>query len=544
MNAAELTADILRREGVEFLACYPRNALIESCAAAGIRPVICRQERVGVGIADGFSRTAGNNRIGVFAAQSGPGIENAYPGIAQAYADNVPVLVLPSGSALHRVYRRPAFDAVRAFDSVTKWAARAHTVDELPALLHRAFHLLRSGRAGPVLIEVPAPVWQQEFQGELNYEPARVTRSAPDPDDVEAAASLLLDADRAVIWAGQGVIRAEATEALVRLAEYLDIPVLTTNPGKSAFPENHPLSLGASAVRSSPALSDALDKADLVFAIGSSLTWTPFNPQIPQNKSFIHLTNAEDDINKEVRVTRTLLGDARLGIESLLAVLSSRMDGPRAPHRATVTQGQKQAFLEAWKPELEANEIPLNPYRIISELQSRIDADDAVLTHDSGSPREHLVPFWESRSAGTYVGWGKTTQLGHSLGLIMGASLAQPEKTCVAVMGDAAFCMTGLDLDTAVKNRIPVLLVILNNGVMACERDQLKITREKFDAFDIGGNYADIATALGCWSKKVESPDAIAASIDEALAVIKSGHPALLEFVTKDCYDFAGERNV
>jgi acetolactate synthase-1/2/3 large subunit len=541
MNAAELTAGILQREGVEFLACYPRNALIEACAATGIRPVICRQERVGVGMADGFSRTAGQNRIGVFAAQSGPGIENAYPGIAQAYADNVPILVLPSGPALHRVYRRPAFDAVRAFDSVTKWAARAHTVHELPALLHRAFHLLRSGRGGPILVEVPAPVWQQEFDGELDYEPARAARSAPDPADVEAAAKLLLDAKRAVIWAGQGVIRAEATEALVRLAEYLDIPVLTTNPGKSAFPEDHPLSLGASAVRSSPALSDALDKADLVFAIGSSLTWTPFNPQIPRHKTFIHLTNAEDDVNKELPVARTLLGDAKLGIESLLTELSSRMDGPRPPQRANETQRQKQAFLSAWRPELESAEIPLSPYRIIAELQQRIDADSAIFTHDSGSPREHLMPFWEARSPGTYIGWGKTTQLGHSLGLVMGACLAQPDKTCVAVMGDAAFCMTGLDLDTAVKNRIPVLLVILNNGVMACERDQLIVSREKFDAFDIGGNYADIATALGCWSQKVNSPDDIAASIDDALAVTKDGRPALLEFVTKECYDFAGE---
>lgn len=544
MNAAELTASILQREGVEFLACYPRNALIESCAAAGIRPVICRQERVGVGIADGFSRTAGKNRIGVFAAQSGPGIENAYPGIAQAYADNVPILVLPSGSALHRVYRRPAFDAVRAFEPVTKWAARAHSVEELPALLHRAFHLLRNGRAGPVLVEVPAPIWQQEFHGKLDYEPARTSRSVPDPADVEAAAELLLDARKAVIWAGQGVIRAEATEALVRLAELLDVPVLTTNPGKSAFPEDHPLSLGASAVNSSPALSEALDNADLVFAVGSSLTWTPFNPQIPTSKRFIHLTNAEDDVNKEVTVTRTLLGDAKLGIESLLAVLSSRMDGPRPPRRAKKTLARKQAFLGAWQPELESDEVPLSPYRVINELQKRVDAGNAIMTHDSGSPREHLVPFWETRSPGAYIGWGKTTQLGHSLGLVLGASLAQPKKVCVAVMGDAAFCMTGLDLDTAVKNRLPVLLVILNNGVMACERDQLKISREKFDAFDIGGNYADIATALGCWSRKIESPDDVAKSIDDALGEMAEGRPALLEFVTKECHDFAGNRPV
>lgn len=544
MNAAELTAEILRREGVEFLACYPRNALIESCAAAGIRPIICRQERVGVGIADGYTRTAGKNRVGVFAAQSGPGIENAYPGIAQAYADNVPILILPSGSALHRIYRRPAFDAVRAYEPVTKWAARAHAVEELPGLLHRAFHLLRGGRGGPVLIEVPAPLWQQEFPGVLNYETARPMRSAPDPDDINAAAELLMKAKNAVIWAGQGVIRAEATGALVSLAEFLDVPVLTTNPGKSAFPEDHPLSLGASAVNSPPAIKDALDNADLVFAIGSSLTWTPFNPQIPRDKKLLQLTNAEDDSNKEVRIEQTLLGDARLGLEALLNVLTSNLDGRRPGLRAKKTRAAKDEFRKAWRDELESTEIPLNPYRIINELQNRIDSSQSILTHDSGSPREHLVPFWETSGTGGYIGWGKTTQLGHSLGLVMGASLAQPEKTCVAVMGDAAFCMTGLDLDTAVKNRLPVLLVILNNSVMACERDQLKVSREKFDAFDIGGNYADIATALGCWSQKVTAPDEIAAAIDDALAELGEGRPALLEFVTKECYDFAGKSHL
>lgn len=544
MNAAELTAAILKEEGIEFLACYPRNALIEACAAIGIRPIICRQERVGVGIADGFSRTAGQNRIGVFAAQSGPGIENAYPGIAQAYADNVPVLILPSGSALQRIYRRPAFDAVRAFESVTKWSARAHSADELPALLHRAFHLLRSGRGGPVLLEVPAPLWQQEMTGTLDYRPARGVRSAPDPADIAAAAALLVAAERPVVWAGQGIIRAAATGALVQLAEHLDMPVLTTNPGKSGFPENHPLSLGASAVNSPPPMRQALDEADLVFAAGSSLTWTPFNPAIPDAKTILHLTNAEDDTNKEIRVERTLLGDAGLALAALLDAVKVLEPTSRSATLAAQTQAAKKAFHHAWRNELESGEVPLSPYRVINELQKQSDATQVVITHDSGSPREHLMPFWESTEPGGYIGWGKTTQLGHSLGLVMGACLANPDKTCIAVMGDAAFCMTGLDLDTAVKNRLPVLIVILNNSVMACERDQLKISRDRFDAFDIGGNYADIATALGCWSRRVTSPGEIAAAIDAGLAETKSGRPALLEFVTKECYDFAGKSNL
>jgi acetolactate synthase-1/2/3 large subunit len=541
MNAAELVARILKAEGVPFLACYPRTALIDACARSGIRPVICRQERVGVGIADGYTRSAAGDRIGVFAAQSGPGIENAYPGVAQAYADNIPLLIIPSGSSLERIYRRPAFDAVKSFESITKWAARAHSVEEIPSLMRRAFHLLRSGRGGPVLIEIPAPLWQMELTGAFDYAPVSPVRSAPDAADVCQAAELLLQAKSPVIWAGQGILRAAATRELVELAELLDAPVLTTNPGKSAFPENHPLSLGAAAVNAPPAMTKFIADADVVFAVGSSLTWSPFNPDIPRNKTVIQLSNAEDDLHKEVALRQALLGDAQLGLAALVSELKKNDELPRKAQRARQVLSEKTKFIDAWHGQLSSSEIPLNPYRIIRDIMRIVDVENTIITHDSGSPREHLLPFWESISPGNYVGWGKTTQLGHSLGLSMGSKLASPDKTCIAVMGDAAFCMTGLDMDTAIKNRIAVLIVVLNNGVMACEKDSLKNAAERYDAFDIGGNYADIAAALDCYSQRVTDPGDIESAITAALETLRSGRPALLEFITKQCYDFAGK---
>ena len=281
MNGAEIIAEILRREGTEFLSCYPRNPLIEACAAIGIRPILCRQERVGVGMADGFSRIRRGRTNGVFAAQAGPGIENAFPGIARAFAENVPMLVLPAGQALSRQYRHPTCGAVDVYRPVTKWAARAHSVDELPELMGRAYHAMRTGKGGPVLIEVPAEVWEAEFAGDLDYEPAPAYRAAPDPDAVRQAAQMLLAAENPVLWAGQGVLYAEASDQLVALAELVPAPVVATNPGKSAFPENHPLACGSS-TRSGPRmLFEFLARADLVFAIGSSLTRTPFGPGVP-----------------------------------------------------------------------------------------------------------------------------------------------------------------------------------------------------------------------------------------------------------------------
>ena len=164
MNGAALIAEILKREGTEFLSCYPRNPLIEACAALDIRPILCRQERVGVGIADGYTRIKRGKRNGVFAAQAGPGIENAFPGIAQAYAENVPMLVIPAGLPLARQYVRPTFRAADVYRPVTKWSALAHKVQELPDLMRRAYHAMRSGKGGPVLIEIPPEVWEAEYQ--------------------------------------------------------------------------------------------------------------------------------------------------------------------------------------------------------------------------------------------------------------------------------------------------------------------------------------------------------------------------------------------
>src|SRR5438552_12851439 len=180
MNGAAVIAEILKREGTGFLSCYPRNPLIEACAALDIRTILCRQERVGVGIADGYSRIKRGKRNGVFAAQAGPGIENAFPGIAQAFAENVPLLIVAGGLPLARQYVRPVFRAADVYRPVTKCSALAHSVAELPDLMRRAFHALRTGKGGPVLVEVPAEVWEEDYRGELDYAPVPIQRTGPD----------------------------------------------------------------------------------------------------------------------------------------------------------------------------------------------------------------------------------------------------------------------------------------------------------------------------------------------------------------------------
>ena len=542
MNGAALVAEILKREGTEFLACYPRNPLIETCAALDIRPILCRQERVGVGMADGYTRIRRGKRNGVFAAQAGPGIENAFPGIAQAYSENVPLLVIPAGLPLARQYVRPTFRAADVYRPVTKWSALAHTVEELPELMRRAYHAMRSGKGGPVLIEIPAEVWEAEYRGELDYMPVPAQRSAPDPDAVKAAVKMLLAAKSPLLWAGQGVLYAEASDRLAALAELIPAPVVTTNPGKSAIPESHPLALGAS-TRSRPKMfSEFMAKADLVLAIGSSLTRTPFGPGVPPGKAIIHSTNEADDINKDYRVAQAVIGDAGLVLDALIAETGRQKRGGGGNALAALKEevaAAKTAWLAEWGKQLESDEMPINQYRVIRDLMHTVDRDNVIITHDSGSPREQLLPFWETTAPGSYMGWGKSTQLGYGLGIIMGAKLAAPDKLCVNVMGDAAIGMTGMDIETAARNRIAILTVVFNNGVMAAERDVLELSTRKYGALTVGGNYAKVAEGLNVAATRVEKPADIVPAIKDAVAVTQSGAPFLLEIVAKQGYDFS-----
>jgi acetolactate synthase I/II/III large subunit len=542
MNGAAVIAEILRREGTEFLSCYPRNPLIEACAALDIRPILCRQERVGVGLADGYTRIKRGKRNGVFAAQAGPGIENAFPGIAQAFSENVPLLVIPSGLPLARQYVHPVFRAADVYRPVTKWSAVAHAVEELPDLMRRAYQAMRSGKGGPVLVEVPAEVWEADYRGELDYTPVPVQRTAPDPDAIKAAARMLLAAKNPLLWAGQGVLYAEASERLAVLAELIPAPVVTTNPGKSAIPESHPLALGAS-TRSRPRMfTEFMAKADLVFAVGSSLTRTPFGPGVPPGKAIIHATNDAADVNKEYRVDHAVVGDAALVLEGLIAEVGRQKGAGGGNALASLKEevaAAKAAWQAEWSKHLDSDETPINQYRVIRDLMRTVDRDNVIITHDSGSPREQLLPFWETTAPGSYMGWGKSTQLGYGLGITMGAKLAAPEKLCVNVMGDAAIGMTGMDIETAARNRIAILTVVFNNGVMAAERDVLALSTKKYGALTVGGNYAKVAEGLNVAATRVEKPAAIVPAIKEAVRVTESGAPFLLEIVVKEGYEFS-----
>ena len=546
MKVVDAIAEILKRERIEFLSAYPTTPIIDSAAAAGIRPVLCRQERVGVGIADGFTRTTNGRRIGVFAMQYGPGAENAFAGVATAYSDSVPILVLPLGHQRDRAEVFPLFSSARTYDSVTKHVETLNLPDQVGEVMRRAFNLLKMGRPGPVMIEVPADVAVAEVSdGALSYKPVKATAPAGNARDIEAAARALLAAQRPVIHAGQGVMYAEACAELQELAELIQVPVMTTLEGKSAFPEDHPLALGTGGggVMSGP-VHHFLSRADLVFGIGCSFTRHGMATNIPAGKTNIHATNDERDLNKNYPADHPILGDARLVLRQFIDAVKD-LGGGRSPAKGTVAsevQSARETWLKEWMPKLTSQEVPITPYRVIWDFMQAIDPRDAIVTHDSGSPRNQMVPFYRATAPRGYMGWGKSHALGTGLGLIMGAKLAAPDKFCANFMGDAAFGMTGLDFETAVRCGIPITTIVLNNSAMAIERHALVVSHDRYRTRDIGGHYADMGRAMGGYTERIEKPAEITPALERARKMNQDGRAVLLEFITSQEIEFSHRR--
>ncbi|HAL47099.1 MAG: hypothetical protein CL694_10620 [Chloroflexi bacterium] len=543
MNTLDAIAHILVAEGVEHLNAYPSTSLIESAAALGIRPIICRQERVGVGIADGYTRVTNGRPPGAFAMQYGPGAENAFAGVATAFSDAVPMLLLPMGHPRERSGVFPHFNSARSFDAITKSVEQIQTAESAVDTMRRAFARLKMGRPGPVMVEIPTDVAGQEVSNSLveGYRPVKATVAGANPRDVAEAAKALVQAKAPVIYAGQGVLYGEATDELVRLAELLQVPVVTSMAGKSAFPEMHPLALGSASGVMNRAAYHFLRDADLVFAIGSSLTKHSMTTPIPEDKTFIQATEDPIDIGKNYDIDFPLIGDARLILEQFIDACTDLGGGPSGADGSTADTiaTLREQWLAEWTAKLTSGETPITPYRVIGEFMSVVDPNDAIVTHDSGSPRDQLMPFYRSGGPRTYLGWGKSHGLGTGLGLNIGAKLAAPDKFVVNFMGDAAFGMTGLDFETAARNNIPILTVVFNNSTMAITAGAMATSHELYSTRDIGGNYADMARAMGGWSEKVEDPSDVAAAIQRARAATEDGKASLLEFITSEESDFS-----
>ncbi|WP_423751011.1 thiamine pyrophosphate-requiring protein [Salinirarus marinus] len=523
MDVTEAVANILVEEGVDYVFGFPSNPIFDTgiLEEVGIQKIIVRQERTGAHMADAIGRVTAGDEVGVFACQHGPGTENAFGGVAQAYGESAPLVAFPAGYDQKNNDTDPKFNSLVNYQHVTKSCEQLTDPDAVCETVRRAFSAARNGRPRPAVVEIPKDVFYEEVE-EFDYSPGSTSTPGADPDDVSTAVDLLLDAENPVIYAGQGVHYAKGWDALQELAELVEAPVATSLNGKSAFPEDHRLSLGAGSKSEPGQLAHFLDECDLLFGIGCSFTDTAYGITVPTDNTIVHSTLDATDVNKDVQADHAVLGDARLVLESMVEEADARLDGPRgrADDVAAEIREVEAAWLDEWRPKLESDETPINPYRVVNEMTEVIDASEAIVTHDAGNARDFIAPFWESPEPLGYIGWGKTTQLGYGLGLAMGAKLAHPEKLCINFWGDGAIGMTGLDVETAVRYDIPILSVLLNNFEMAGYETPF------------GGDFAGVAESLGAYSERIEDPGEIAGALERGIEKTEEGTPVLLEFIT------------
>ncbi len=533
MNVMQAVARILKIEGIEWVSCFPSNNLIEAVAEEGIRTVMFRQERGALMAADGYSRMNDRKKFGVTITQGGPGSENSMGGIAQAFSDNIPILYLPGGPALAQYAVRPNFSASRTYQSVSKSSEIIGQPGQVAAVMRRAFHNLRNGRPGPVIVEIPADVATQEVpEAAMNYQPPKQLLQSPTGGDVKEAVNLLLNAKKPVIWSGMGVLFSQATEELRELAELTEIPVYCTMPGKSSFDDRHPLALGAGSSATTLPARTWLQESDVLFAVGSSMTRTGYGQPIPDGKVIIHNVGSIEDINKDFSADVGLPGDAKLTLQAMIEEVKGQIgeNGRKAQTQVSSEIAKlKEEWMAQWTPALTSDEVPIGPYRVIGELERNLDKVNSIVTHDAGAPRDTIMPFYTATVPHSYIGWGKTTHLGYGIPLMIGAKMAAPDKFCLNFMGDGAFGMAGLDIETAVRAGAPITTIVLNNGGMATYPGGYPVAAELYGATHMTGDYAKIAEGMGAVGITVTQPAEIAPALAKARQLNSEGKTVLLD---------------
>lgn len=540
MNSADLMAEIMLKEGIEILPCFPHSEIIESASKVGIRPIIVRQERHALHMADGYARMSGGKDFCCTTVQYGPGTENAGGALAQCFGDNVPVLHLPGGYPRSQQAVEPNYSTARSQRDIAKRCGMVHLAERIPQMMQNAFAMLRNGRPGPVVLEVPDDIFVEEVDPALlsTYRPQRRSRPVADRQEVGELIDLIMGAKHPVIVAGQGILQADASRELQALAELLQVPVMSTLNGKSCMPEVHPLALGCGGKSRTRQINHFLGKADVIVGLGTSFTRSLYITPIPtKGRTFAQLTNWEGDLSKDYPIDIGIVGDAKATLGLMIEEVKARLQGAGPEGREGVVEeiaAEKKAFMDQWLPLLTSEDKPINPYRVIWDLMHCVDRSKTVLTHDAGSPRDQVTAMWETTVPYSYMGWGKTTQLGTGLGLAHGAKLAKPDWNAINIMGDSAIGMVGMDFETGVRCKIGTLTIVLKNSIMGGYTKEHPKACELFNIDELGGDYVELARSFGGHGERVTEPGELKAAIGRCLARNAEGVPALLECITAE----------
>jgi acetolactate synthase-1/2/3 large subunit len=534
IKATNGLARILKAEGIPWVSCYPTSPVNNALGEEGVPILMMGEERFAVAVADAFSRVTCGKQIGVCTVMAGlnaAGIQMAFGAIGQAWEDSSPLLVIAEGVGPGAT-RHTHFNIAEAFKSVTKWVGEIDRPELTPDYVRRAFTHLRSGRPGPVLLLIPRDLGEYE-EDEHPYTPVKGWRSGPDPDDVKNAVKALLAAKNPLLFVGEGVYYADATSELKQFAELAQVPVLTTLKGKGTFPENHPLSVGVRGLLA----EHFLKSCDLIFSIGASLFPNRFSHALPDadRKTIVQCTVDTLDINRSYETRHAVIGDAKLTLQALIEELSKRGGGGKKPALLEEIRTAKQAFLAKFRPWMESNDTPINPYRVIGDLMKVIDPQQSFVTADSGNTRDQTSTVYEAQIPRGHLGWGNVSTLGFSLAGAVGAKLAYPDRQCVNITGDAGVCYMMGNFEAVARYRIGITTLHINNGGYSGYGPGFWGGGHDPYTWKVSDHgsacMATMARSVGFHAEDVTAPGDVIPALKRAFDENSKGRPAFVEFI-------------
>ncbi len=545
-TVAQRIAAALRRHEVEILFAQSLpSAVVLAAEAIGIRQLSYRQENMGGAMADGYARRSG--RVSVVCAQNGPAATLLVPPLAEALKASVPIVALVQEVERPQMDRNAfqEIDHIALFQACAKWVRRMITADRVDDYVDAAFNAAASGRPGPAVLLLPADLLREaavpprlERHHSLGLWP--LDRTRPGAEAIAAAANRIARAERPVVYAGGGVLSSGAAPALARLQDEAHLPVFTTNMGKGAVDERHPLSCGVLASLTGPRslgrhMRTILDEADLVLLVGTrtNQNGTDSWRQIASTARVIQIDVDPIEIGRTYEADR-LVGDAAETLEALRAALAQRNLTRHRERRSQLENRIAEArrnFEADRRPLTDGNTLPIRPERVMAALQTVL-TDKTTVAADASYSSMWVVGQLTTLSPGMrFLTPRGLAGLGWGLPLAMGAKLAAPGDPVVAIVGDGGFAHSWAELETLVRSRIALTVVVLNNGVLGYQKDAETV---KFGQYTSACHFAPvdhaaIAAACGCRSLRIENPSDLLPALQQAVA---SDEPWLLDVVT------------
>jgi acetolactate synthase-1/2/3 large subunit len=539
MNGARILLECLKLEGVDTVFGYPGGTVInlydELFSFKEIKHILPRHEQAGVHAADGYARATG--KVGVAIATSGPGATNTVTGIATAYMDSIPIVVI-TGQVPTALIGNDAFqeaDIIGITRPCTKHNFLVKDVRELATIVKKAFYIARSGRPGPVLIDFPKDV--QIATTEFKYpDTVEIRGYKPTieghPKQIEKAAAILLAAKKPVIYVGGGVILGNASLELVDLVKKLNVPVTTTLMGLGSYPEDDPLSLGLLGMHGSYYANMAVSHSDLLVAVGARFDdrVTGKIATFAPNAKIIHIDVDPTSIKKNVRVDLPIVGDVKDVLARMLKVMEEETDKV-AVFRQSVAPWLEE--IDGWKAKhpmtFKHSAGVIKPQFVIQKLRELSDPD-AIVATDVGQHQMWTAQFFNFTRPRTFLSSGGLGTMGYGLPAAMGAQAAFPERQVIVVCGDGGFQMNMQELATLVQNRLPVKICILNNNFLGMVRQWQELFFDKRysqTCLELPIDFIKLAEAFGAKGFQAVKPD-------EVEAVIRKGFqtpgPVIMEF--------------